>query len=141
MQLVIKRAKKGVSKSKYSLYVRADIADEEKALIKQNSLGKENLVYHNKSGVGASAAAFSFWAALWRMLKDTRMTVDTFVRGTTFTCKDVTELVDIERQAIEAAISLRNILEMARTFGGENVVTVDEEFIDRYYTNKQRTRA
>ena len=93
MKLVIKREKKsGFSgKSKYGLYVRADISEEEKTLIKENSLGKTLVVYHNKTGLGAFAD-FSFWSALWRMFFDTAMTVDTFVRGTTFKCKDVMEL-------------------------------------------------
>ena len=139
MKLVIKRSKKSslTGKSKYELYVRADITDEEKALIKENSLGKTLVVYHSKTGVGA-LADFSFWAALWRMFRDTQMTVDTFVRGTTFTCKDVTELIRIEDEARGASLMLRTILEMAKTFGGEEVIDVDKAFEAEFYAKKSR---
>ena len=139
MKLVIKRAKKsGLSgKSKYELYVRADISEEEKTLIKENSLGKTLVVYHNKTGLGAFAD-FSFWSALWRMFFDTAMTVDTFVRGTTFKCKDVTELIRIEDEARGAALMLRTILEMAKTFGGEEVIDVDKAFEAEFYAKKSR---
>ena len=66
-------------------------------------------------------AATSFWAALWKMAKDTQMTVDTFMRGTTFACKDVTELMGIEDEVRGSSLTLRTILEMAKTFGGEEV--------------------
>ena len=139
MKLVIKRAKKsGLSgKSKYELYVRADISEEEKTLIKENSLGKTLVVYHNKTGLGAFAD-FSFWSALWRMFFDTAMTVDTFVRGTTFKCKDVTELIRIEDEARGASLMLRTILEMAKTFGGEEVIDVDKAFEAEFYAKKSR---
>lgn len=140
MKLVIKRSKKSTisGKSKYELYVRADITDEEKTLIKQNSLGKLNLVYHDKSGIGAGLAGMSFWASLWKMMKDTQMSVDTFVRGTTFNCKDVTELIAIEDDAREASLLLRTILEMAKTFGGEEVIDVDKAFEAEFYAKKSR---
>lgn len=139
MKLVIKREKKsGFSgKSKYGLYVRADISEEEKTLIKENSLGKTLVVYHNKTGLGAFAD-FSFWSALWRMFFDTAMTVDTFVRGTTFKCKDVTELIRIEDEARGASLMLRTILEMAKTFGGEEVIDVDKAFEAEFYAKKSR---
>ena len=139
MKLVIKREKKsGFSgKSKYGLYVRADISEEEKTLIKENSLGKTLVVYHNKTGLSAFAD-FSFWSALWRMFFDTAMTVDTFVRGTTFKCKDVTELIRIEDEARGAALMLRTILEMAKTFGGEEVIDVDKAFEAEFYAKKSR---
>lgn len=139
MKLVIKREKKsGFSgKSKYGLYVRADISEEEKTLIKENSLGKTLVVYHNKTGLSAFAD-FSFWSALWRMFFDTAMTVDTFVRGTTFKCKDVTELIRIEDEARGASLMLRTILEMAKTFGGEEVIDVDKAFEAEFYAKKSR---
>jgi hypothetical protein len=141
MKLVIKRTKKTTAiggKSKYQLYVRADITDEEKALIKENSLGKTQVVYHDRSGGIGAVAQFSFWASLWKMIKDTQMTVDTFVRGTTFGCKDVTELIDIEYQVRGASLTLRTILEMAKTFGGEEVLDVDQAFEDAYRAKKSR---
>lgn len=125
MKLVIKRTKKGsiTGKSKYEMYVRADVTDEEATLIRENTLGPEQVVYHEKT-----RQATGFFSALMKMIKDTNMTVDTFVRGTTFTCKDVAELIEIEEDVRWAALLLRNLLEMARNFGGEEVINVDDEF-------------
>ena len=137
MQLVIKRNKKGglAGKSKYELYVRADVTAEEQALINENSLDPLELVYHQKTDDSPG-----FFAALMRMLKDTRMTVKTFVRGTTFTCRDVVELLHIEEQAREMALNLRAILECAATFGGEEVIAVEAAF-EETVLNKQKSRA
>ena len=139
MKLVIKRTKKSslTGKSNYELYVRADLTDEERKLVKENSLGKVSVVYHDRSG-GAALAAVSFWAALWKMVKDTQMTVDTFMRGTTFACKDVTELMGIEDEVRGSSLTLRAILEMAKTFGGEEVFDVDEAFENEYRAKKSR---
>ncbi len=135
MKLVIKRTKKsGFSgKSKYELYVRADVTEEEATLIRENSLGKHIVTYHDKGGV-----AEGFFSALMKMIRDTRMTVDTFVRGTTFTCKDVTELIEIEDETRGAALTLRTILEIARTFGGEEVIDVDADFKRSRQENQSR---
>ncbi len=126
MQLVIKRTKKSgiTGKSKYELYVRADVTEEEATLIKENSLNKESVAYHDKTG-----EAEGFFAMLMKMIRDTNMTVDTFVRGTTFACKDVLELIEIEDNIRGSAVSLRAILEVAKKFGGEEVIDVDADFV------------
>ena len=140
MKLVIKRTKKNSlgGKSKYELYVRADLTEEERTLVKENSLGKVPVVYHDKSGPAVGQGGVSFWAVLWKMVRDTQMTVDTFARGTTFTCTDVTELMAIEDEARGASLTLRTILEMAKTFGGEEVFNVDEAFENEYRAKKSR---
>lgn len=126
MKLVIKRTKKSgmTGKSKYELYVRADVTEEEATLIKENSLNKESVAYHDKTG-----DAEGFFAILFKMMRDTNMTVDTFVRGTTFSCKNVLELMEIEDNIRDTALSLRGILEVANKFGGEDVIDVDADFV------------
>ncbi len=135
MKLVIKRTKKsGFSgKSKYELYVRADVTEEEATLIKENSLNKESVAYHDKTG-----NAEGFFAILIKMMRDTNMTVDTFVRGTTFACKDVLELMEIEDNIRDSALSLRAILEIANKFGGEEVIEVGADFIGSVKEKKNR---
>ena len=137
MKLVIKRTKKsGVTgKSKYELYVRADVTEEEAVLIRENSLGKDNVIYHDRTG-----DAEGFFAILMKMIKDTNMTVDTFVRGTTFACKDVRDLIAIEDDVRGASLFLRTLLEMAKNFGGEEVVNVDDDF-KRYVEAHKIARA
>ena len=126
MKLVIKRTKKSgiTGKSKYELYVRADVTDEEATLIKENSLNKESVAYHDKTG-----EVEGVFALLIKMFCDTNITVDTFVRGTTFSCKNVLRLMEIEDNIRDSALSLRGILEVAKKFGGEEVIDVNADFL------------
>lgn len=138
MKLVIKRTKKSGlgGKSKYELYVRADVTEEEALLIHQNSLGKDQVIYHDRTGT-----AEGFFAILKKMIFDTTMTVDTFVRGTTFACRDVAELIAIEDDVRGAVLTLRTLLEMAKKFGGEEVIDVDEDFKRYVQAHKIEARA
>lgn len=135
MKLVIKRTKKSGfgGKSKYELYVRADVTEEEATLIRENSLGKDNVIYHDRTG-----DAEGFFAVLMKMIKDTNMTVDTFVRGTTFACKDVRELVEIEDDTRSASLYLLMLLDVVRSFGGEEVIDVDNDLKLRLKKNREK---
>ena len=137
MKLVIKRSKKSgmTGKSKYELYVRADVTEEEATLIKENSLNKESVAYHDKTG-----DAEGFFAILMKMMRDTNMTVDTLVRGTTFSCKNVLELMEIEDNIRDTALSLRGILEVAKKFGGEEVIDVGADFVGSTKADKTPAR-
>ena len=58
-------------------------------------------------------------------MKDTTLTTNSLINGTTFTCKNVAELLEIEEQVKEAAVNLRRYLYAASGFGGEEVIDVD----------------
>lgn len=125
MKIILKRSTNSTilgGKSSYSLTVRAQLEGDEAQVIKKNSLGKEILVWHEKTG-----PAESITGAVWKLMRDTRLTVDSFVKGTTFSCKNVAEMVGIEWEVKEAALNLQTFIEMARNFGGEEVMNVNEE--------------
>ena len=125
MKIAIKRAKKTgmLGKASYTLTVRAELTDDEKDIVNKNSLADEILVWHDKTGVANSLAG-----AIINTMRDTVLTVESFHRGTTFTCKNVAELIGIEDEVRQASLNLRAFIEMARTFGGEEVIDVDDEF-------------
>ncbi len=109
-------------KSTYTLHVRAQLEGDEAEVIKKNSLNKEILVWHDKTGDASTVTG-----AVWKLMKDTRLTVDSFVSGTTFTCKNVAELSGLEDEVRHAALNLRSFIELARNFGGEEIINVDDE--------------
>lgn len=77
-------------------------------------------MYHEKT-----APAESLTGAILKNMRDTKLTVSSFVNGTTFTCKNVAELVGIEEEVRQAALNLRSYIELANNFGGTEVIDVD----------------
>lgn len=137
MQLVLNRSQsKGITgQAKYKLHARADLTDEEKELVKANALGQTEIAYHDKTGV-----ATGFMSALFKMMRDTSLTVDSFIKGKTFNCKDVTEMMEIQSDIYESSLTLRTILEMAKTFGGDEVINVDDELRERAEKERKKNR-
>ena len=125
MKLSLQRSQKSgfTGKATYSLLVRAQLTEDEKNIINRNNLGRELLVYHDKTG-----AADSLAGAIIKTMRDTALTVEGLYNGTTFTCKNVAEMMGIEDEVREAALRLRTIIELARNFGGEEVIDVDDQF-------------
>lgn len=134
MQISLRRSQKTgmMGKSQYFLAVRANLTSEEKDIINKNRLGKEVLVYHEKTG-----EAESLTGAIMKSMKDTVLTVESFHNGVTFTCNNVAELLGIEDEVRNAALNLRAYIEVARHFGGEEVVNVDDE-LEKIMRAKQR---
>lgn len=116
--------------AKYSLYVRAQLSDEEKALVKKNNLAGEMLVYYDRDAdkanlAGAMKDAGGLAGALMRKMRDTALTVAKLIEGAEIKCDNVGELLGIERETKEAALMLKNYLDVAATFGGEEVLDMD----------------
>jgi hypothetical protein len=137
MQLLIRRNQKSgmLGGTKYSLYVRAQITAEENSLIKKNNLAGELLVYYDKdenkaSLAGAMKAAGGLTGALVRKMRDTALTVGKLIGGTEFTCDNVGELLGIENEVKEASLMLKNYLDLAAKFGGEEVLDMDQILAD-----------
>lgn len=122
MQVQLTRGKKTgmMGGASYTLQVRAVLTDEEKETVNKNGLSSELLVYHEKT-----APAESLTGAILKNMRDTKLTVSSFVNGTTFTRKNVAELVGIEEEVRQAALNLRSYIELANNFGGTEVIDVD----------------
>jgi len=135
MKLLIRRAQKAglLGKQKYTLYVRAQITDAEQEIIRRNGLAGELLLYYERDtqagGINAMYAKDGLIGGLGGLLKfmrDVSLTVQLLVSGTTFTCDNVAQLLDVEEQALQAAKNLKRYLDAAASFGGEVAIDIDD---------------
>lgn len=135
MKLLIRRAQKAglLGKQKYTLYVRAQITDAEQEIIRRNGLAGELLLYYERDtqagGINAMYAKDGLIGGLGGLLKfmrDVSLTVQLLVSGTTFTCDNVAQLLDVEEQALQAAKNLKRYLDAAVSFGGEVAIDIDD---------------
>lgn len=134
MKIALHRTQKSglMGRTTYLLRVRAELTSDERDIINKNGLANELLVYHDKT-----ADATSLASAIIKSMSDTELTVESFVRGTTFTCKNVAELLGIEDEIRQAGLNLRAYIESARQFGGEEVIDVDDE-LERHMQAKRK---
>lgn len=135
MKLLIRRAQKAglLGKQKYTLYVRAQITDAEQEIIRRNGLAGELLLYYERDtqagGINAMYAKDGLiggFGGLLKFMRDVSLTVQLLVSGTTFTCDNVAQLLDVEEQALQAAKNLKRYLDAAVSFGGEVAIDIDD---------------
>lgn len=135
MRLLIRREQKTglLGKSKFSLYVRAQITDVEQDIIRKNGLAGELLLYYerdtNAGVVNSMYAKGGFIGSIGGIVKamrDVPLTIHSLVGGTTFTCDNVAQLLDVEAEATQAAKNLKRYLEAAASFGGEIAIDIDD---------------
>lgn len=124
MQLLIRRNQKTgtFGKAKYSLYVRAQLTPEEDKLIKKNNLTNE-LLYHYEAAVGTGGGVKGVVTFLMR---DTKLTVAKLIEGTEMICDNVAQLLGVEDEVKQAALTLKSYLDASATFGGEEVIDMDK---------------
>jgi hypothetical protein len=133
MQLLIRRNQKTglLGGAKYALYVRAQLTDEERQLVKKNNLAGELLVYYDKDAdkatlLGAMKDAGGLAGTLVRKMRDTALTVAKLIEGTEFKCDNVGELLGVEGEVRQATLMLKNYLDVSAKFGGEEVLDMDQ---------------
>lgn len=125
MKLLLRRDQRSgmMGKVVFSLEVRADITNEEKANIQKYKLGETELYASHElldkgSGLLGAASRLAFKA----------MTISVSVKdltgGKKVECKDIVEMLAIEDQIREAAKTFAQVLAAAAQFGGEEVVEV-----------------
>ena len=123
MKLLLRREQKSgmLGKVSFTLNVRAELSEEEKANIKKYKLGETMLYERDKmvdkgSGLLGVASRFAF-----KML-NISVSVDDLSGGKHIECKDIVEMLAVEDQIREAAQTFKNVLAAAATFGGEEVI-------------------
>lgn len=134
MKLLIQRNQKSgfTGKSKYTLYVHAQLTDAEAALVRKNRLENELLLYfdrdeHKSGGYARNAKdGGGFWGMAVRLLRDVSLTVAALIHGETFTCDNVGQLLSVEAETIIAAKNLKRYIQTAATFGGEIALDIDD---------------
>lgn len=105
----------------FSLTVRADLSNEERANIAKYKLGKSLLYSRGElndpgSGLLGIASVLAFKAL------NITVTVDDLANGKRVDCKDIMEMLAVEEQIKQAAGNFKAVLEAAATFGGDEAV-------------------
>ena len=133
MKLLLRRDQKTglMGKSKYTLYVRAQLTDAEATLVRKNRLENELLLFFDKDA--HSSGYFrqkkdegGFMGMAVSLMRDVSLTVAKLIEGTAFTCDNVGQLLSVENEAVRSAMQLKRYILAAATFGGEDAIDIDE---------------
>jgi hypothetical protein len=126
MKLLLRRDQRSslLGKQIFSLDVRAQLSDEEKAHIKTYRLG-DTLLYKkydlDRLDKVASGLAGFFAGALAGM-DQVEINARDLENGRRIECKNIVEMLGVEGLIKEAAANFRAVLEAAAKFGGEEVI-------------------
>ncbi|MEI9899154.1 MAG: hypothetical protein WDN31_02415 [Hyphomicrobium sp.] len=107
----------------FTLEVRADLSDEERASIRKYKLGDTELYASHElidrgSGLIGAATRFAHKAMT------INVSVSDLENGKRIEIKDIVEMLAIEEHIKEAAATFKAVLEAASHFGGEEVVEI-----------------
>ena len=134
MKLILRRSQKSsmMGKTVYVLEAKAELSDEEAQSVKNYKMGKEVLYEKIKieaakgavSAVAGGAIGMVAGKAADIAAKGLNLviTVNDLANGKVVECKDLIEMVAVERQLTEAAHTFKQALDAAATFGGEEVI-------------------
>ena len=134
MKLLLRRDQKTglMGKSKYTLYVRAQLTDIEAAIVRKNRLENELLLYFDRDAHKAGGFARNakdeggFMGLAMSLMRDVSLTVGKLIEGASFTCDNVGQLLSVEDEATRSAMQLKRYINAAATFGGEQAIDIDE---------------
>ena len=123
MKLLLRRDQRSGmlgGKPVFSIDVRAEISEEDRAAIKKYKLG-ETVLYATHDIVGGSGL---LGAASRLAIKamTISVSVNDLATGKKVECKDIVEMLGVEDQLKEAAKTFKAVLDAAKHFGGEEVV-------------------
>ncbi len=121
MKLVLMRNQKPgwVGTTRFLLYVRAELSNDEMTLVDRCNLASEVLAQHEKEPATGGAVN-----ALWRSLENQTLTVGKLMMGFEFACENLAELLAIEDQIKDTAVQLQLYLDTAAQFGHEEVIDI-----------------
>jgi len=126
MKLLLRRDQKpgmlGMGKIAFTLDVRAELSEDEKANIKKYKLG-ETMLYQKMEVVGGSGLLGLASKLAFKMLNLTISVAD-LSGGKKVEVKDIVEMLAVEEQIKEAAHTFIAVLSAAKSFGGEQVVEI-----------------
>ena len=124
MKLILRRnQKKGLvgNTIAFTLDARADVSEEEMSRINKYKMGNTILCekrYELKDGGGLLSVIMRWW---YRS-REFSLTINDLVRGKHVECKDVVELLNMEKEITQSCEKFKQILEAATHFGGEYVI-------------------
>jgi hypothetical protein len=125
MHLLLRRDQRSTMLGNISfiLEVRADITKEERANITKYKLGS-SVLYTKSELVDRGSGLLGLASRLAFKAMNISVSVDDLASGKRIECKDILEMLAVEGQIREAAITFKQVLEAAAHFGGEEVIEI-----------------
>jgi len=125
MKLLLRRDQKSgiLGKVTFTLDVRAEISEEEKANIKKYKLG-ETMLYERMKVTDPGSGLLGVGFRLAMKMINLTLSVNDLSGGKTVECKDIVEMLAVEEQIREAAQTFHAVLKAASSFGGEQVIEI-----------------
>jgi hypothetical protein len=119
MKLLLRRDQRSglLGKVIFTLDVRAEISDQERANIKKYKLGETEIFKSHDIADGTGMLARLAYKAII-----INISVNDLANGKKVECKDILEMLWVEGQIKEAATTFAQVLGAAASFGGEELV-------------------
>lgn len=126
MKLLLRRDQKSgmMGKIIFTVSVRAELTEEEKADIKKYKLG-DTMLYERAKIVDPGSGLIGLASRVAFKMINLTISVNDLEKGKTVECKDIVEMIAVEEQIKEAAHTFHNVLGAASTFGGEEVIEIN----------------
>lgn len=108
----------------FTVSVRAELSDEEKAHIKKYKLG-DTMLYERSKITDPGSGLLGLASRLAFKMINLTISVNDLENGKQVECKDIVEMLAVEEQIKDAARTFRNVLEASTTFGGEEIIEIN----------------
>lgn len=126
MKLLLRRDQKSsmLGKITFTLSVRAELSEEEKANIKKYKLG-ETMLYEKMKTLDPGSGLLGVASRMAFKMINLTISVNDLEKGKEVEVKDIVEMLAVEEQIKEAAQTFRAVLNAASEFGGEEVIELN----------------
>jgi len=123
MKLLLRRNQKSsmLGKVTFTLSVRAELTEEEKASIKKYKLG-DTMLYERMKTIDPGSGLLGLASRVAFKMINLSISVNDLEAGKDVECKDIVEMLAVEEQIKEAAQTFRSVLNAASSFGGEEIL-------------------
>ena len=124
MKLLLRRSQRSsfTGKVVFTLDLRAELTEAERANIQKYKLGKELLYVKNEMPNVDPQSVKGLGTLLWAHAMNITVSVNDMVGGKRIECKDILEMLAAEEQIRTAARNFSQVLSAAAHFDGEEVV-------------------
>jgi hypothetical protein len=125
MNLLLRRDQRSsmMGNAVFSLDVRAEITADERRYIDRYKLGK-SVLYTKGELIDPGKGLLGLASRVAFKAMNISVTVEDLAGGKRIECKDILEMLAVEDQIKEAAQTLKQVLEAAAHFGGEEVLAI-----------------
>ena len=107
----------------FQLDVRAQISDQERASIQRYRLG-DTVLYTKAELVDRGSGLLGLASRLAFKAMNISVSVNDLLNGKRIECKDIVEMLAVEDQIKEAAMTFKQVLNAAIHFGGEEAIAI-----------------